>query len=822
MPVSTPTSYVPAPGRYDELVDDAGQVRHQWESMVRTWSTMGADEIARRQLVAERLLVAEGAGHVFHDEREVGMSWGLDPVPYVIGAAEWKVIERGLAQRAKILDAVLDDLYGARRLLIDGVIPAAAVAASKAYQLAAVGVAVRPPRLMHAAADLVRDGDGRWLVLRDHTDAPTGCGYALMNRTVLSRLYPEAYRNLRVRSLLGWFGDLRAALAGIAPDDVHSPRTVLLGPDPQRPGFVEASYLAAHLGYHLVGRGDLASRQGRVWLRTLGGLEQIDVVFRRVQDSGSDPLELGPSGPGGVTGLLEAVRAGNVGVGNSLGSGAVDRLWLQPFLADAAQYLLGEQLVLPSIDTWWCGDPDRLAAVRASPESFVFHDVDNISPAVSVFGDELADADLWHWLDRMRAQPQRFVVQPKVEFANTPVGVEGELRSGMASIRVQTVRIGSEVMVLPGGHGRHVPPGQLVINSPDAYGKDVWVLAEPGEELPLRVAPVAGRSRLPQIDLRNSLPTRSAEALFWMGRNAERAEAAARTARLVTGRAGSDPALIESPWLAAAIAALRSVSGGPSVASAGVDDDRSEMLTAEITAALSTRSGAVANSLGHLAASAGGVRGFLSSATWRVINAIDAERSMLSVTNDKSDPFLITESLDRIVIDLAALAGLVMESMVRGPAWHFLDLGRRLERAVLLLGLIEATVANMPPDDVVQPVYELVLGASESLVAYRRRYRSDFRSAAFEELLIQDDSNPRSLAFQLDRINEHLASLPWHPDALAHRGFLDAAALSSLGDEPRPLSKLVVDVRGPLLELIKQLMLAWFTHPARRGLGGAF
>jgi uncharacterized alpha-E superfamily protein len=207
--------------------------------------------------------------------------------------------------------------------------------------------------------------------------------------------------------------------------------------------------------------------------------------------------------------------------------------------------------------------------------------------------------------------------------------------------------------------------------------------------------------------------------------------------------------------------------------------------------------------------------------TWRLINTLDAERSMLAVASDKADSFLITESLDRIMVDLAALGGLTLESMVRGPGWRFLDLGRRLERAVLLLGLIEATMADTPSADVVQPVFELVLGASECLVAYRRRYRSDFRQAAFEELLVHDDSNPRSLVFQLDRINEHLAALPWHPDAVLHRQFLDAAAHGSLTDHrDRSLTQLVVDVRGPLLQLIQELMVGWFTHPARRGLGG--
>lgn len=844
MDPSVVPAYTRTAGRYDELIDESGAIRPHWESMVRTWTTLGAREIVRRQMIAERLLVAEGAGHVLHDDRDGrgdqprDPTWGLDPVPFVIEPAQWRVIERGLGQRSRLLDAVLDDLYGPRRLLLDGVIPVAAVIGSRAYQLAAVGVGVRKPRLAMHAADVVRDSAGRWLVVRDHTDAPAGCGHALLNRTVLSRLYPEAFRHLGVSAISGWFADLRAGLSGVAPEAVAGPRTILLGPDPQHPGFIEASYLATHLGYHLASGGDLITRGGRVWLRTLGGLEQVDVVFRRVPDTSADPLELGPTDDraesGGVTGLLQSVREGNVGVANSLGSGVADRLWLLPFLDAAAEHLLGETLQLPSLDTWWCGDRDRMATVRSEPHRFVFHDTDPVDPAPSVFGRRLSDAETHEWLDRMAASPHRYVVQPEIEFAATPVAVDGELRSGTASIRVQSVRVGDEVLVLPGGHGRHVAPGQIVTNAAgtdasstdvlgaDLLGKDVWVLTDPSKEaIAVRSAAVARRARLPQIDLRDSLPTRSAEALFWLGRNAERAEAAARTARLVLARSGSDPALMGTSWLSHAIAALRAVSGGRSL----TDDplapvSNAELLAEEVAGALDGRSGGVAHSLAHLAANAGGVREFLSTATWRLLNELDNERAALSTTTSSSDTFLITESLDRIAVDLAAVAGLVMESMVRGPGWRFLDLGRRLERAVLLLGVIEAVLCDAPDDDVAQPVYDLVLGANESLVAYRRRYRSDVRLDAIEDLLVHDDSNPRSLVFQLDRINEHLAALPWNPDAAKHRQFLDAAAHARLGDEPDSLAKLVLNVRGPLLDLIRELMLAWFTHPPRRGLGG--
>ena len=311
------------------------------------------------------------------------------------------------------------------------------------------------------AADVVRDSSGQWLVLRDHTDAPTGCGYALMNRDGAVAVVPRAVSAPRRQRLCRDGSPICAPpCRRWRPPSVVGPRAILLGPDPQRPGFVEASYLAAHLGYHLASSGDLITRGGRVWLRTLGGLEQIDVVFRRLVDTGSDPLELRPAGTGGVTGLLQAVREGHVGVANSLGSGVAD-----PSVVAAVPRRRGAHICSARRSSWRRSTrggaataivsrlcvPTRRRSCSTTPTRCRRRR--RCSVIVS------SDAEMHDWLDRMTAAPHRYVVQPKIEFASTPVAIDGELRNGTASIRVQTVRIGDEVVVLPGGHGRHVVPG---------------------------------------------------------------------------------------------------------------------------------------------------------------------------------------------------------------------------------------------------------------------------------------------------------------------------------------------------------------------------
>lgn len=805
-----PAGYHGEPDRFDELVDERGQVRPHWAAVLLSLEALGSVELMRRQRVAQRMLVAEQAGHAVH--REV-TSGGLDPLPTVIDAVEWAGIEAGICQRMTVIEAVLADLYGERRLVRDGVVPAEALFGTRALQVSMVGVAVPHPRLTTYGVDLVRAADGRWLVLRDHTDAPLGAGYALMNRTVLARLLPDALRNLRVRPLAPWFTELRRALGAIAPASASNPRTIVLGPGADHPDLAETSYLATQLGYHLVDGNDLAVRDRRVWLRALDGLEPVDVVLRRVPDRSADPVELGPASASGVAGLAHAVRIGAVAVANSLGSGLADRLWLQPFLDACSVHLLGEPLAMPTIETWWCGDREVRSEVASRPHDFVLHDTDPVSPHRSVFGSHLTDAETAEWMARIDAEPYRYVAQPTLEFATTPVLEHGQLRPGRGTVRVHAVRTGDSVVVMPGGQGRRVRESEPVVELAGAQGKDVWVVDRSrGLVVPTTMRPV----ELPQVDLRDSLPTRAAEALWWLGRNAERAEMVARLAKVVVQRAEQHPELLTSSWVDPVAAGVRAVSGV-------VGDEAVTGLFEEVTAALGDRPGALADALANTVASAMSVREFLSSTTWQIVNDLSSLRHEVSRGLDKGDWFVVVESLDRVVVDLAALSGLANESMVRGPGWRFLDLGRRLERALLTLGLVEAGLSARPDDDVVEPVYASVLAALESLVAYRRRYRSDLRLGPLVDLVVADADNPRSLVFSLRRIAEHLTELPAMPGSDRHHDLVAAARTACAPvkvrridelDRTGALATMVLGVRGPLLELATTLSTTWFVHPS--------
>jgi len=835
-----------APTDFDEAVDPTGAVRPAWRSLVAALGQLGSAEVEQRRRQADRLIAAQGASYLYHEDHDgdtdVSRPWRLDPVPLVIGRDEWATLSAGIAQRAELLDRVLEDLYGERRLLFDGVIPPEAAFASPAYQWPVVDADAAPRRsgagtvepaspslptgrrrLVVYGADLVRTSDGRWRVLRDLTDAPAGAGYALLNRTVLTRLLPDVYRELGVVRPAEFFARLGAALSALAPEDRPNPRTVLLTAGLGHPSYFEHSYLAEQLGYHLAEGGDLTVRDARVWLRSLDGLEPVDVLLRRVEDSDADPLELGAGRWPGVPGLLRAVRHGGVGLANSLGSALASSLALQPFLGAAAQRMLGRQLALPALDTLWCGDPDQRAEVLRRFDSMVLHDAASPEGERAVFARDLDDHERAVWQARIETEPARFVAQPKVDFATTPLMRDGRVQPGTAVLRVQAVLGPDQVSVLPGGLGRVLDPHRPVVTQTAGMAKDVWVVGGEAERRDSSRHSIG--SRAPQIDLRTSLPTRAAEALYWVGRRAERSEAIARLARTLLVRAQQDPGLLEADpgwdeWAVAGLRAVRSLPPGPAS-----DASESAQLTpplprleAEIRDALHG-SGGLAEQVAGLRRAASSVRGYLSTSTWQVLGDLtreptpDAER-------------LTSEGLEHAIVALSALSGLVMESTVRGPSWRLLDLGRRLERTLVLLGAIESMLAPVPEPLTAGARYEVVLAAHESLVAYRRRHRSDARADEVLDLLAGDDANPRALAFQLDRIAEHIAALPGPADRSALEALVDDAARAVLRQpwhagppvvvsRRRPvIDQLVIDVRGPLLDLAGGFVRRWFADPA--------
>lgn len=766
---SSPYADVVAPvgDCYDEAVDADGAMRPAWTS---AWSFLGGREVGELrewQRQADRLLDAEGAGHLVHelsDERQgsgitaQSRPWRVDPVPLVIEQRDFRRLTHGVVQRARLLEAVLEDLSGQQRLVRRGIVPAQRLYGARS--LRSTLSAHTPQRwLTHLAVDVVRGADGRWRVVQDIADAATGAGYALLNRSVLSRVMSEAMRSSSVTSIAGFSDTLRQALSTAAPAERRNPRTVVLGGGPNHPSYIEHSYMAVQMGFHLVEAADLVVRANRVWLRALEGLEPVDVVYRRIDDAVLDPLDTGSSG--GVPAITWAARSGGVVLANAFGTRVVEELGSSTWAEAAAVELLGEDLELGV----WCT------------------------------GDGLATSPCW---------------TPSV---STPIA------PGHVVLRLH-VAIGSDgAVVMEGGNGRVLAQGDHPAEPTARSSKDVWVVGGGMAGGRVTVMPSQG-----QVDFGASVTRRTADGLYWMGRAAERAEVAARVARVIAGQLDQDSGLVSvggGDWAMGALALLRSGRGGPAspAGSVSTTGPGSSSQFEQIESELSDVRRVVATQVSILLDEAMAVRPYLSTTTGRVLTRL------ASVASDLLTPGAAVDDLDLVLVDLAALAGLSMESVVRGPAWRFLDMGRRLERALAILGSIEAALAPAVQPLAFQPLSETLLWTNESLVAYRRRYRSDIELTAVLDLLVHDDANPRGLAFQLDRMREHVASLGWeHGCQLVERASLGAITPidgSITGGRRLHVDALVLETRGPLLELGDAVVERWFSDPVNPMVLGA-
>jgi uncharacterized circularly permuted ATP-grasp superfamily protein/uncharacterized alpha-E superfamily protein len=739
--------YEALPGLHDEMLESAGKVRAHWEPVVRSLQALGPAELARRWEIGRRLIHENGVTYnVYGDPRGMDRPWELDPIPLVLSAAEWDAVRAALAQRARLLDAILGDLYGPQRLLRDALLPAELVFAHPTYLRACHGL--RLPQaswLQLYAADLARAPTGQWWVLADRTQAPSGAGYALENRIVVSRTLSEAFRESHVERLAGFFRRFRDTLRALAPRARGDAHVALLTPGPYNETYFEHAYLARYLGFTLVEGGDLTVRDRALYLKTLGGLERVDVLLRRVDDVFCDPLSLRSDSSLGVAGLVDAVRAGNVAVANALGSGLVETPALLAFLPGLCRALLGEELALPSVATWWCGQEEALGYVERHLDELVIKPAFPSPRMEPVFGGRLSQEERADLVGRLRARPHAYVAQEQVALSTTPVWDGEGVQPRHLVMRAFGTAAGEDAWeVMAGGLTRvGVARDSLVVSMQRGGGsKDTWISGErPPAPITLLRAPGA------PIELTRAgaeLPSRVADNLFWLGRYLERAEGTARIAREVLVRLYD-----ESAEASAALPALLDALGRHAGAGEPLRRDEGELLAFLFEAGAGARS--LQSTLGQVHQLASSLRDQLSLDTWRVLSELQDQGVAQSAGGAR-------HVLNRMMVRLSAWSGLAMESMTRSLGWRFADMGRRIERGTWTSVLLGCCLVEAHEDE--SPRLEAMLQAAESAITYRRRYRGELQAPPALDLLLTDETNPRSLAFQLGALVEHVGALP--------------------------------------------------------------
>ncbi|WP_246480010.1 circularly permuted type 2 ATP-grasp protein [Motiliproteus sediminis] len=760
--MADPLEYSPGSGGYDEVYGDQQNPREHWRYLLEGFRSLGPQGIRERQMKAERILRDDGASY---NSGALGISstWPLDPVPLVLESEEWGAIEAGLLERAELLDLLLKDLYGERTLIRHGVIPPELLFSHGGFLRACQGISVPGEhQLLLYAADMIRGLDGRMRVVGDRTQAPSGAGYALENRTVMSRVLPSLFRDSHVHRLSLFFQSLRVQLnqvAGHITSDM--PRIVILTPGSLNETYFEHGYLANYLGFPLVQGSDLLVSNGYLWMKSLGGLERVDVVLRRVDDYYCDPVELKADSHLGVPGLLEVVRSGRVVVANPLGSGVLENPALMRFMPQIAQHLLGRELRLDSVETYWCGIPQDMAYVVENIDRLVIKPTFRKKGVQSLFGHRLSAAQRAQVLDQIRRYPMHVVAQEYMQPSVTPSWRQGELCARPTLLRSFAVASQGSYSVMPGGLTRvgEAADALNLSNSDGAISKDTWILAsEPEKKISLRDVDQQPR---PQGGGRSAVfPCRVVENLFWMGRYAERTEAASRLLRTVFVQLNSTYEMPEDSrnLLLRSVTELTTTYPGFTLVDAELlAEPESELMAVVLDA---ERNGSVTANLNAFVRCADQVREMLSADTQRLINDLRDEVGDLKELLQHGLASAPEEALDPLVTSLLALSGLWHESMVRGLGWRFMDMGRRVEKALQTVRLLRAALVQELPEQEQGRVLEAVLVSLETLMTYRRRSRSGNDMVRGLELLLCDAGNPRSVFYQLRQLQQHLAELP--------------------------------------------------------------
>ncbi len=788
----------------DEACTSAGDIRAHWKYLLDSLNSLGSEAIDERQKKVRRILRDDGATYKIYDEPDANQTWQLNPVPLLIASDEWSGIETALVERADLFNALLQDIYGERKLISQRVIPPELLFTHAGF-LRPCDKLILPGnhQLILHGVDLVRGQDGVMKVMADRTQAPSGAGYALENRTVMNRVFPTLFRDSHVHRLSQFFARLRQTLHHLNPNGGVA-RIVVLTPGAYNETYFEHAYLANYLGLQLVQGSDLTVRNGYVWMKSLEGLKRVDVILRRVDDIYCDPVELKGNSQLGVPGLLEVVRMGNVAIANPLGSSVLENPALLRYLPDIARALLGRELQMESVKTWWCGNEDELEYVCANLKKLLIKPTYRKPGIYEVYGAELDDTKLQAWQNRLRKHSYQFVAQEYIPSTTAPTWHQGFIQPRASILR--TFAVASEVgyAIMPGGLTRvNLDANKKIIsNQRGSVSKDTWVLAsEPEKNQAQRQQEIT-----PALESTSELPSRVVENLFWMGRYAERAESALRLIRTVFIQLNKNESLPDGVrrTLLKAVTDITATYPGFS----NIDEKLLANPESEIIAIIVDRQriGSVANNLAAMIKASEQVKEQLSSDTQRIINNIGDEldniKSMLT-PGRLSAP---EEALAPLITALLAFAGLIHESMMRGSGWHFMEIGRRLERAVQIASSLRSLLTLELDDMEQEALMESALLCGEVLIPYRRHYQCGINMENGLEMLLLNANNPRALIYQLEELAVHFKHLPGNKDVLGEgdKYLLEANTALKLSDV-KILAEGQVGVRQSLDQILARV-----------------
>lgn len=818
-----PFPYTPRAGFRDEVFAAPGQVAPAWQELFESCRRHGAEVLPRWRAIAAR--ISRERGLAYRPESvNAGLEghWTLDPIPWIIGAEEWLRIEAGVAQRMRLFATILQDLYGKRLTLERGLLPAELILGHRGFLRTLHNNGGLPPKigLGMSGFDLAKDSSGQLFVLNDRFDRPYGLGVALENRTVVNKVLPNLFRRCQVRRIGHFFTTWFNYLASQAAEGIEHPRVVIVDSHADV-GDSEISFLANYCGITRVEPSDLTVRDARVWLRALSGLEPVDVLWKTISGPEMDPLETRHTGAMGIAGLFEAMREGNVAIASHPGCEVLQSPGFYPFLPRLCKELLGEELVIPPVASWWCGSEKAKRYVLDNLEKMVIKSADHHADFPTCYGRRMSLAELAKLRVDIEATPSRYVGQEELAISTIPTSVGQELLPRGAVFRAFAFIDQNQIPhLMPGGMGRvSTADGKIVSTRDSGESKDVWVRAL-APDAPVSIAQQVEQSRIISPEV---VPSRTGENLFWAGRYAERTDAISRFAtRIIEGRSAGyaldqnleiehEAMLIESLFSLYEVSDL--------LPRKALRSARLDLLVRGESCPVG-----VGRSLRSFHRSCMAAREQWSP---RSLLAIDsATKGWFEGTEGQDSPFGYQTELEVLQLNLAAFLGLNLDSMTRDEGWALLDAGRRMERMFVMVGLLNEVLTN----DVLGPMgillNESVLFVSDSLRTYQSKFLNVPTTALTLLLLLGEEDYPRSLRFLLERLRSDLAKLPTpsnrvHPLDLVVpmemelKAFLAVHYEGNVGKEgleqaARPFLRSCLE---QLVELSDLITKSYFSHP---------
>lgn len=771
-------SYSPDPHFSDELLNAHGEIAAHWKLFFENYRQLSAEERTERADDMQRLLNENGVTYnIYNDPEGALRPWKLDTIPAIISEIEWQKISAGLEQRALLMQRILQDIYGEQRLIKDKIIPAEIIYRHTGFLRNCTNfIPIHNDFLPLYAVDIVRSLDGNMWVIGDRTQAPSGLGYVLENRQAMTRALPEVFNNLTVRKLGAFYNALSSTLASLAPKGLDNPRIVVLTPGTGNETYFEHAYLASHLGLTLVEGSDLMVKGDYVWLKTMEGLEKVDVILRRIDDIYCDPLELLSESLLGVPGLLHVARQGNISIVNPLGSSIVENPGFVPFLPLAAQYFGMGELQLPSIATWWCGQEKELQYVLAHFDELIIKRIFRSGGKASVFdGGNMSKEEKAALIADICNDPQLYVGQEKVLFASTPMTYNGEIKAGHSVFRSFLVSQGERFTVLPGGLTRTGKEfsDAIISNQLGGLSKDTWVLGTDklDKGLPLR------QYEAPPHNQSEVLPSHTAESLFWVGRYIERLLGNARLQYTIMqylfqgSRQNVNENEVTEKILLEALTKVTYTLPGFAEGKQAAQLLTSPWKELKEIAFSEKRNGSLSSNLSLFRNAIFSTRGYWNIDIWRVIHQMDAHWNKAQRSSSK-ERIGIIEDIAALITSLYTILGLNRESVRRDQGWRIMNIGRKIEQTLNAILQLKYIFEWQQTAKVEHELMEVLLRCNQSLQTYRNTYRDYLQMPLVLDLLVLDVANPKALAYMVSMLKENINGLP-KSDIIASNADLD-------------------------------------------------